>query len=339
MSASMRDVAEAAGVSIKTVSNVVNGRQKVGAKTRARVLETMERLDFQHNPMARSLRSGRTGLISVVVPGIDQPYFANLTNSIITEATSLGLRVVVELTGGEPTRELAALGSRSRFTDGTILIPIGLDTTGADHVAVSYPLVVLGEPIPDTGADFVSVQGVEAARAATHLLIERGRRRIAAVGLHPEESAAGESRLRGYLKALEEADVAADPALLVTVKSWHRSAGTEGILALLDYGADFDAVYAFNDALALGVMSGLHARGVAVPAQVAVIGFDDIEEARYSIPTLSSVDPGYRDLAKIAVARLAAKIHGDAVPTSPPPVAFRIIERASTGALPPPRTA
>ncbi len=339
MPASMRDVAAAAGVSIKTVSNVVNGRDKVGAGTRARVLATMEQLDFQHNPLAQSLRSGRTGLISVIVPGIDQPYFAEITNSIITEAAVLGLRVVVELTGGDPRRELAALGSRSRFTDGTILIPIGLDTTGTDHVsAVSYPLVVLGEPIPETGADFVAVQGVEAARAATRLLLEGGRRRIAALGLHPE-STVGEARLRGYLGALEDAGVPADPALLVAVKSWHRSAGTEGILALLDSGAPFDAVYAFNDALALGAMSGLRARGVTIPAQVAVIGFDDIEEARYSIPSLSSVDPGYGELARIAVSRLAARIRGEQPSPTPPAVAFRVVERASTGALPVPRTA
>lgn len=337
MPASMKDVAEAASVSIKTVSNVVNGRPNVGAATRARVLAVMEQLDFRHNPLAQSLRSGRTGIISVVAPALDQPYFGSIVNSIIGTASSLGLTVVVELTGGDPERELAVLNSRRRMTDGTILIPIGLASTGAGHIDVTYPLVVLGDPIAGSNAEFVAVQGAEAARAATSMLLERGRRRVAAVGVRPDGD--DESRLRGYLSALEDHGIPADPALLVPVKSWHRSAGVEGITALLDSGAPFDAVFAFNDALALGVMHGLQARGITIPDQVAVLGFDDIEEARYTTPSLSSVDPGYAHLARTAVARLISLISDEPLSEQPPRTPFRVVERASTGAIPRPRRA
>lgn len=327
MAITMQDVARLAGVSAKTVSNVVNGHPHVRPETRRRVEATIAKLGYEVNITARNLRRGRTGLISLALPELKLPYFAELADAIIAEAEHRGLRVLVEQTNYTRERELDILfGSGRAFTDGVIFSPLVLGPDDVHLFRVDFPLVLLGERVFGFPYDHVTMDNVNAADAATSHLLQRGRRRIAVVGVHPGE-VMGTAALReqGYRRALGRAGIPVDETLLIPCGKWHRDTGAEAAASLLDSGVSFDAVFGLNDALAIGVLHVLSERGVRVPKDVAVIGFDDIEEASYVRPTLSSVSPGRAQIAREAVALLERRILEKRDPDAQPSPVQRIL--------------
>ena len=334
MSVTLHDVARAAGVSIKTVSNVINDYPHVRPATRARVNVAIDELGYQPNLSARSLRSGRTGAIALALPELSLSYFAELADSVIRAAERVGQVVIIEHTGGDRERELQLLASAQRkMTDGLIFSPLGMGMDDVARLNVSYPLVLLGERIFEGPTDHVTMRNIEAARAATEHLIARGRRRIAVVGAHEGEVVGSAGlRLRGYLEALEAAGIPFDERLIVHTTLWHRSNGAIAMRELLSRDAPFDAVFGLNDTLALGAMRVLQEAGYRIPIDVSVIGFDDLDEAMYSLPSLTTVDPGRAEIAEVAVRSLMERIEGgDAVGAPRLHLAqFRIIEREST---------
>lgn len=335
MSSTIHDVARLAGVSFKTVSNVINDHPHVSELTRAKVRAAIDELGYQPNISARSLRSGRSGVIGLAVPELALAYFAQLAGEIIAAAEARGLVVLIEQTGGVRARELEVLHSpRRQLTDGLIFSPLALGIDDAALVDTGAPLVLLGERIFNGPVDHVTMQNVEAARAATEHLINAGRRRIVVVGAHEGEviGSAG-LRLAGYREALDAAGIPFDEALICYVQTWHRANGADGMRRLLATGVEFDGVFALNDELALGVMRVLQEVGRVIPDDVAVIGFDDVDEGRYSIPSLSTVDPGRREIAETAVDVLLSRIAEKGGPHQPPqelPSRFRIVGREST---------
>lgn len=332
MVATLHDVARLAGVSIKTVSNVVNDYPHVRPSTRERVAAAIAELDYQPNRSARSLRSGRSGVISLAVPELRLPYFAELADEVIRAAEDRGLVVLIEQTNRDPRRELDLLSSsRLGGVDGLLFSPLGLGQEDAERVQIETPLVLLGERIFSPAVDHVTMKNVEAAKAATEYLLARGRRRIAVVGCHPGEviGSAG-LRTRGYTQAMEEAGLPVDRRLLGVAELWHRREGAAAVQGLIDAGIDFDAVFAFNDTLALGAMHALILAGRRVPDDVAVMGFDNSDEGFYSQPTLTTVDPGRRQIAEEAVDALVRRIGDRTLPAQQIEVDFSIVERAST---------
>lgn len=334
MPATMHDVARMAGVSIKTVSNVVNGRPHFSESTRARVLAAIEALDYQLNVAARNLRTGRTGIIALAVPELSLPYFAELADAVIEAAAAEGLTVLIEQTGSRREREVDVLsGARRYLTDGLIFSPLALGPEDAALLDVDFPVVLLGERLfPDT-VDHVTMQNVEAARAATEHLLGLGRRRIAVIGVHEGEVVGSAGlRLSGYQQALEAAGIEHDPALFGEAGLWHRATGAEAMAAVLDRGAEPDAVFAMNDAMALGALHELQVRGLRVPQDVAVIGFDAVDEGSYANPSLSTIDPGRAQIATTAVRLLAEQIATKGEPREPVRVFadFAVLARGST---------
>ena len=334
MPVTMHDVALRAGVSVKTVSNVVNGYPYLRPATKERVEAAIADLGYQLNVAARNLRQGRTGMIGLAVPELSQPYFAELADMVIQAGEERGVTVLIEQTGAERDRELEVLhGARRRMTDGLIFSPLALGEDDRAELSVGYPLVLLGERIFHGPTDHVTMANEEGAYAATAYLLGLGRRRIAVLGTHPGERVGSSPlRIRGYERALVEAGLSLDPALLVPSGDWHRSTGAEAMERLLASGKQFDAVFALNDAMALGALRVLAARGITVPDDVAVIGFDDVDDARYSTPSLTSVAPGRREIARTAVSFLVARI---AEPSAKRPYVeyvapYSIVEREST---------
>jgi DNA-binding LacI/PurR family transcriptional regulator len=334
LSITLHDVARAAGVSIKTVSNVINGHPHVRPDTRERVTLAIDELGYQPNLSARSLRSGRTGAIALALPELSLSYFAELADSVIQAAERAGQVVIIEHTGGDRAREMELLTSaRRKMTDGLIFSPLGMGMEDAARLEVSYPLVLLGERIFDGPTDHVTMHNVDAARAATEHLLARGRRRIAIVGAHEGEVVGSAGlRLRGYREALEAAGVPFDERIIAYTTLWHRSNGATAMRELLARGVEFDAVFGLNDTLALGAMRVLQEAGYRIPADVSVIGFDNLDEAMYSLPSLTTVDPGRTEIAEVAVRSLMERIESsDSV--EPPRLhlaQFRIVEREST---------
>ncbi|TDB74095.1 LacI family DNA-binding transcriptional regulator [Micromonospora sp. KC723] len=308
----LKDVAERAGVSVKTVSNVVNGHLHVRPETRARVEAAVAELNYRPNLSARNLRKGRTGVIALAVPELDLPYFAELARHVVVAAAQRDWRVLVDQTGGDPARErVAAAGIGDHMIDGIIFSPRAL---GADDLAGldGTPLVLLGERIDQAPADHVGIDSVTAARQVTAHLAGLGRRRIAAIGASRTPAGAGARlRLAGYTAALADAGIGYDERLVVATPAWRRADGAAAVRRLLTAGVRPDALFCFTDTLALGALRALHLAGLRVPADVAVAGFDDIEDGRFSTPTLTTVTPDKERIAQLAVDLLAARVDGD----------------------------
>ena len=333
MASTLHDVARLAGVSIKTVSNVVNDYPHVSAATRARVEAAIAELGYTPNPTARSLRSGRTGAIALAVPAVGLSYFAELAAEVIAAAEEVGVVVLVEQTGGDRDRELELLRSpRLKMTDGLILSPLGLGEEDLDRLRVPFPLVVLGEQVFGAPVDHVTMRNREAARAATTHLLESGRRRIALVGAREGDvSGTAGLRLQGYRDALDAAGVPFDPSLVAPAAFWDRAGGAASVRSLLERGTEFDAVFGCTDTLALGAMRALQESGRRVPDHVAVVGFDDLDESAYSIPSLTTIDPGRRWIARTAVRLLLDRIAGTDAAAAPRLLLadFQLVERES----------
>ncbi|HEX5858801.1 MAG TPA: LacI family DNA-binding transcriptional regulator [Microbacterium sp.] len=335
----MFDVARVAGVSVKTVSNVINHYPHVRPGTRDRVNKAIEQLDYRPNLSARGLRSGRTGVIGLTVPSLRENYFAELADAVIRAAEKHGLGVMVEQTSGQREAELRAVSSsRPRFLDGLLFSPVSLGQEDAAALAVDGPLVLLGERIFGGPTDHVTMHNMSSAQAAVEHLLEVGRRRIALIGADPREGDEANSsnlRLRGYLRALEQADIAVDPVLIrpTAMSHWNRAGGATAAHRMIEEGVDFDAVFALSDTLGLGVLRALGEEGRRVPDDVAVIGFDNIDESQYSVPSLTTVDTGRDEIAAIAVDRLIERINekGERRPPETFKPAFRIVRRESTG--------
>jgi DNA-binding LacI/PurR family transcriptional regulator len=330
----MHDVARRAGVSLKTVSNVVNDDPRVLEANRARVLAAIAELDYRPNITARNLRSGRSGVISLAVPELSQAYFAQLADDVIRAAAARHLVVLVEQTGGHPDRELEVLRSpRLSLSDGLLFSPLGLTTAHVAPIKVEFPVVILGERLLDGPVDNITMQNRPGARAATEHLLGLGRRRVALIGAHGGEvdSTAG-LRMAGYRDALEAAGVPFDEVLIAPIEVWDRPSGARAMQVLLDTGAKPDAVFAMNDDLALGALRVLLDRGLRVPEDVALMGFDDVDECSYSVPRLSTIDPGRRKIAEMAVDLLIERVgeRGGATGRELSPT-FRLVERESTG--------
>jgi LacI family transcriptional regulator, repressor for deo operon, udp, cdd, tsx, nupC, and nupG len=311
VAARLRDVAERAGVSIRTVSNVVNGYAPVSDQKRTRVEAAVAELGYRPNVMARNLKHGRSGLIALVVPELDVPYFSELARAVVTIARAHGYTVVVDQTDGEPDRERELImhdGSAALF-DGVILSPLALSQADLVQRDVDSPLVLLGERIADSDYDHVAIDNVAAARSATDHLFELGRSRIAAIGDQPYETGeTAQLRTRGYELAHESRHLKVDRSLIVPTNRFHFSNGAEAMEFLLEHpDGPPDAVFCYNDLLAIGAMRILLSHGLRVPEDVAVVGFDDIEAGRYHTPSLTTVSPDKSAIARLAVERLIAR--------------------------------
>ncbi|MFJ8884594.1 LacI family DNA-binding transcriptional regulator [Streptomyces sp. NPDC102402] len=305
----IKDVARHAGVSEKTVSNVINDYTHVSERTRRVVQESIAHLGYRVNLAGRHLRKGRTGIIALVVPELDVPYFAELARHVIREAGRCSLTVLIHQSGADREHELAALaGFGSDFVDGIILSPLALTADDLRGHPGAPPTVLIGELLEE-GADHVAIDNEKAAREATEHLIALGRRRILAVGGRDATGlGTAEARTRGYRAALSEAGIPYDPSALLPVDSFRMSDGAEAVAAALRRGVRPDALLCFNDQLALGALRTLHEHGVLVPGSVAVMGFDDVEGGRFSVPTLSTVAPDKAAVARTAVQLLQRRI-------------------------------
>lgn len=334
MAVRLQDVATLAGVSVKTVSNVVNGYVHVSPRTRARVEAAVAELGYRPNLSARSLRGGRSGIVALAIPELRVPYFAELAQCVVKEAGARGFTVLIDQTEGIAERErLVVEGIRAHLIDGLIFSPLALGQRELARRRDQTPMVLLGERVGARLADHVAIDNVAAAREAVAHLAGQGRRRIAAIGA--QDVVRGETahvRLAGYRAGLERAGLPHDDALVANAPSFHRGDGARAMAQLLDGPIVPDAVFAFNDLLALGALRTCYDRGVSVPDDVAIVGFDDIEDGHYSVPSLSTVSPDKPQIARMAVEFLISRLGGDVLsPARETTVRHRLVVRESSG--------
>lgn len=294
-----------------TVSRVINGSPRVSPATRARVMNALDRLDYRVNVAARNLRVGRTGVIGVAVPDFDNPYMAQVADLVTEQAAHVGYKVVIEVTGARRELELDALAqSRTRMYDGLLLSTLRLEDADVSQVGLDFPVVVLGERLTTSALDHVRVANREGVRDATALLIGKGCTRIAAIGGRTgEEADTSTLRTHGYMDALSAHGLAFDEALVVDC-GLSAPGGADAVHQLVASGVRFDGAVCFTDWCAIGALRALKDLGASVPDDILLIGFDNIAQTEYTVPSLSSVDPGLSAMVGATLRMLVDRIEG-----------------------------
>ena len=333
MAVTLRDVAARAGVSTRTVSNVVNGFQHISPAMRTRVQAALDELNYTPNLLGRSLRQGRTGIITLLVPEITVPYFGELAHEVVEQARQLGCTVMIDETGGEPgrERELLDVAKQSGWVDGVLLSSLGLRGRDLAGLGTGIPVVLLGERTARTALDHVGINNVEAARVAVRHLIDSGRQRIAAIGGNGGASdATSRLRLKGYRQELAAAGLLPEDGIYVRTDDYHRVSAAAAVRTL--FGADDppDGLFCFSDELAAGALRQLYELGVGVPAEVSVVGFDDDEASRFATPSLTSIRPDKREIARVALDLLLQRLDGSEAKPRDVKVGYELIVREST---------
>lgn len=328
----MMEVARLAGVSTMTVSNVLNARPSVNQELRRRVLEAVDASGYVMNHAARSLRKGTTGVIGLALPEFDRPYSGQLASRVISQAAARGYRVVVEQTGCNVEGELASLSlSRTMEYEGLLMTAVEIGPVELERLGQTIPLVLLGERHFAGIADHVGMANFEGAQAATAHLIQRGCRRIAWLGFGgSQEQHPLRLRLHGYRDALASAGMPASPELEIEITSLTMESAANAIHQAIERGVTFDGVVAVTDTAAFGVMRGLADRGLRIPKHVRVIGFDDVAESSFSIPSLSSVAPDHQWMVEKALDLLISQINGTAQTRTEIVAPFQLALREST---------
>ncbi|OLF11996.1 LacI family transcriptional regulator [Actinophytocola xinjiangensis] len=326
--ATLRDVAVLAGVSVKTVSNVVNGYDFVKPENRRRVEDALVATGYRPNVGARNLRRGRTGFLALVVPELSIPYFGELAGGVIAAAARLDWNVLIEQTQGDRARErdtLAALGPH--LVDGALVSPQAAEAD--DLTGLGVPVVLLGEHPLALPFDHVGIDNVLAAHTAVRHLIDIGRRRIAVIGQHPTRGTAAQ-RLTGYHAALTEAGLPRRDDLVAEALRYHHRDGALAMDRLLDLPEPPDAVFCFNDMLAQGAVRAVVDRGLRVPGDVAIVGFDNADHSAYSVPSLTTIAPDKVALAEAAVDLVHRRRADPDFPPEDIPIPFTLQIREST---------
>lgn len=312
--ATVKDVAELAGVSWKTVTNVMHGHQNVRDSTREKVMAAATELGYRASLAGRQLRSGRTNTIALAVPQVGVSYFAHLADRFIKEGDRRGYTVLIYETFQAPERErVAAQGFEVAFVDGVILNPVSIRTQDFAQLNTPVPLVVLGESVEGTVADHIAIDNIGSAHQLTTHLLDMGRRRIYFLGSEPGLTQ-GTDGLRqvGWSSALREHGTEPQPAWVWSTDDYSLECGSEGVRRMLDQGHRPDAIVCGNDDVALGAIHGLRLRGLRVPDDVAVAGWDDAPAGRFSNPTLTTVKPDIDVLVEEALKSILARIAGEA---------------------------
>jgi LacI family transcriptional regulator len=305
----LKELAARAGVHPSTVSRVVNNDPvlRVSAETRARIEALLEETDYRPDVVARSLRLRQTFVLAMIIPDITNPLFANIFMGIEELAGARGYGVILANTGGSAERERDHLKSlQARRVDGLILASVFLRDPSVRWLreqGIRYVLVnrYSGERDPFVGADDVA-----GGTVATRHLIELGHRRIAHLAGTQDVSTAVQRR-RGYLRALEEAGIAPDPSLVVE-SGYLESNGRRDMERLLDLHRPPTAVFAVTDVVAMGAHTAVLERGLRIPEDVAIVGYNDIPWAARLAPPLTTLRVPAREFGRISAEMLLEQI-------------------------------
>ena len=303
----IRQVAAKAGVSRATASRVINGGDLVSEKSRVAVERAISELGFVPHPVARNLARGRTGSVGLVIPEpntrvLVDPFFAEAVVGLSSFMENLDLQVVLLV--ARPGRRMDRIGDYllGGHVDGAVVASHHRgDTINQRLVASDLPCVFVGRPLGVLHANYVDMDNVGGAQAATEHLVSQGHQRIATIA-GPSDTPSGIDRLSGWRMAVQNAHLSTDP---VAYGDFSRDGGAEAMAVLLDADPSIDAVFAASDLMAAGAMQTIAARGLRVPDDIAVMGFDDFAVAEQTSPPLSTVSQPVRSMA----ARAGSMLH------------------------------
>jgi LacI family transcriptional regulator len=324
-------VAKEAGVSMATVSRIINGTAKVSAERKHAVEAAIAKLNFRPNAAARGLALGKSSTIGVITQAIDSPFYGEGLRGIEDYLQQRGYAALF-MSGNWNEEDEARCMSEllSRRVDGIIIFSGRLQDRELASYAKQVPLVVSGRSLNAPNIFSLPVDDERGAMLATRHLIELGHRRIAFIaGIldHPDAT----ERLKGYRRALADAGIAHDPKLVVP-GDFHEEGGVDATMRLLSSGTKFTAMFCVNDQTAYGACLGLYRSGLSVPRDVSVVGFDDLHASTYRVPPLTTVRQSIRVLGESSGAAMLQLLQNQRPNISLPPV--ELIVRESTAAPP-----
>ena len=331
--ATIKDVAALAGISYTTVSHVLNGTRPVSPEVRTKVEAAIDQLGYVPSGVARSLKAKATSTIGLLVPNGSNPYFAELARGIEDHCERNGYSVILcnsDDNNDKQRRYLRVL--LERRIDGLIVATVGGDGEFAQALAaVKVPMVLVDRPLEGVEADLVQIDHEEGGYLATRHLLALGHRRIACLG-GPAETLVAQERLAGYCRAMKEAGQTIQPAWLLN-SEFTSAAGYTAAAHLLEKSAP-TAIFAGNDMIGIGILRAAAERGLRVPQDLSIVGFDDIAVSRYLYPALTTVGQSILQLGERAAGQLLARLGQRHRPTPEHTVvAPTLVVRESTASI------
>jgi LacI family transcriptional regulator len=299
-SANMYEVAKLADVSIATVSRVVNTDSRVAEKTRQKVLSAMLSLGYQPNSIAQSLATRTSNSVGVLVSELHGAFYGAMLSAVEETLRAAGKFVLVATGHDREDQEREAIRFLvSRNCDALIVHVSGLsDKFLVEHNKTSTPLVVVNRKVRGIADRCFSLDNELGGYLAAQSLLQLKHREIAYIS-GPLDWADAQQRLKGHKRALADARVAFDPRLLYE-GDYHETGGSEALIRLFDKGIEFSAVVCANDEMAAGAMAAAHDRGLKLPEELSIVGFDNAPISRYVYPKLSTVHYPITDMSHMA---------------------------------------
>ncbi|WP_341887090.1 LacI family DNA-binding transcriptional regulator [Variovorax sp. YR752] len=311
--ATIKDVALQAGVSVTTVSHVVNDTRHVSAKVRERVELAIRELGYVPNAMARSLKSNTTSTLGMLIPNSSNPYFAEIVRIVEDRCFGAGYTLVLCNTDDEPRRQSVYLQVLAeRRIDGLIVVSTGADeddSLATQLRGLRIPTVLVDREIADPACDLVETAHMQGGLLAVRHLLSLGHKRIACIG-GPTGVTSSEQRIEGWRMALAETGSAPNADALLWRGGFTSQGGYEAMHAILRTEQKPSAVFVCNDLMAIGALRAAHESGVRVPDELSIVGFDDIELSAYTSPPLTTVAQPKERIGALAVDMLLERMGG-----------------------------
>lgn len=306
----MIDVAKLANVSTATVSRVLRKPDKVSRDTREKVLEAIKELNYQPNMIARQFRTKETKTVLVVIPDVTSPFFSKVLRGIEHTALENGYRVVLGDTENDTSREQEYIELLlQQQADGMILLTARMDRTRLEEISNQFPVVLACEYIDELDVPTVSIDNIGGARKATEHLIELGHTKIAHI-TGPMNVILSRDRLKGYEQAMISHQLQMDP-LYIQEGDFSLESGYSQMQHLLELEIPPTAAFVFNDLMAIGAIKAVKDKGLRVPEDIAVVGFDNIQMASVFEPNITTIDQPKYAIGKKAMDLLLNLMNGE----------------------------
>jgi LacI family transcriptional regulator len=321
----LMDVARQAGVSPSTVSRILNGTAKVSDDKRQAVLKAIEQMNFAPNQMAQGLKKGRSMTIGIVVQDISSPFFDETLRGVDDGLKGTGFASVIvsgHWNADEEADRIRLLLARK--VDGIILLSGRMADETVLNFSTQRPIVSTGRALQTRTALGFKMDNEYGAYLAVHHLIELGHRHIAFVS-GPANNSDADERLAGYKRALQEAGLPVDENLIVE-GNYHEASGMLAMNRLFDTHQHFTAVFAANDLSAYGARLALYRKGIRVPDDISLVGFDDLPGSSYTTPPLTTIRQPLYDIGRIATQALLRIINGEEARGEVPPLELIVRE-------------
>lgn len=326
----IKDVANAAGVSVATISRVLSNPDMVRPATKEHVLQVIKEMNYQPNVLARQLRTQTTKAVIVIVPNIENSFFHGILSGIGSEAERQGYQMLIADLKSQPSLEKHYFEAiQQRQIDGIISLSANITQKLETLIAERYPLVMVVQCVPNYMIPSVSIDNISASKALMTHLIRLGHRNIAHLTVSPMQIPY-QDRLNGYVSALEEHNIPVDSELISYGEPAIKG-GYDQMWTLLAKQKKFTAVFAAGDTIAIGAMKALKDQGLRIPEDCAVVGFDDIDLSAVWEPALTTIRQPKEMMGRIAFQKLLSLMQNESVAVSQEYLPYELVIRKSCG--------